>query len=245
MRTRLLLALLMLWGLLPGPSWAVVSCGTAATSTTEADPQTLAFTPDAGSNRVAIIAVGWRDSVTPTNTVNGATSSAGGTWTQYDLQANPSSPASKVALFYSTDFADGAQTVSVDYSAGAPTQGTVGAFTCTGVNTASPWRDTSTTNSGTATSGSNVISSAVGDIVIDVLSLSGNTGDSLTVGAGQTEFFNLSNGGVNLFTGSSREAGAASVTMSWSWVNSRGWVSIGGSLVPAGTSAFGPLRRRD
>lgn len=184
-----------------------------------------------------------RDGTNPTNTVNAVSSSGGGTWTQYALEANGASPPARASIYYSTDFADGSQTLSVDYTLASPAQGTVGVFTCTGVNTSSPWRAVRTTDTGTATSGSISVTSAAGELVVDVLSLSGNTGDSLTVGANQTEKVNLGNGGVNLFTGSSTEPGAASVTMSWSWVNSRGWVSVGGSLQPAASTAYLPQRR--
>lgn len=225
--------LLVLTVLLPHPVWAAVVCGTATTSVTEADPQTVTFTPDAGSNRIVVVVGGVRDSTNPTNTINGVSSSAGGTWTQYALDANGASPVARAYIYYSTDFADGSQTISVDYTIASPTQGTVGVFTCTGVNTSNPWRATRTTNSGTATSGSMSVTSAANELVLDVISLSGAAGDTLAVGASQTEQFNLANGGDNLDTGSSTEAGAGSVTMSWSWTNSRPWVSVGGSLQEA------------
>lgn len=229
-----LLRLLLILAILPTSSaLAAIVCGSATTSTTEADPQTVTFSPDAGSNRIVIVAGSMRDSTNPTNTVNGVSSSGGGTWTQYALDANAGSPPARSYIYYSTNFTSGSQTISIDYTIASPTQGTVGVFTCTGVDTASPWRATRTTASGSGTSGSMNVSSALGDVVIDVLSLSGSTGDALTIGAGQTSKFNLSNGGVNLIAGSSTEDGAATVTMSWSWANSRPWVSVGGSLKEA------------
>lgn len=240
---RLVLFLVLL--VFPAQSgWAQIACGTATTSVTEADPQTLVFTPDAGSDRIVIVAVSLRDSVNPTNAVSTVSSTGGGTWTIYAQEDNGGTPPARSAIIYSTDFTDGSQTLSVDYSLSSPSQGTIGAFTCTGVNTASPWRAARTTASGSATSGSMNVSSAVDDLVVDVLSLSGTTGDSLTIGASQTQKVNLSNGGVNLFTGASTEAGGATVAMSWSWVNSRPWVSVGGSLQPAIDDASGAVRRR-
>lgn len=237
MLTRWLIYILIFLFSGAGEAFAAISCGTATTNTTEGDPQTIVFTPDAGSNRIVVVAIAVRDSTNPTNTINGVSSNLGGTWTQYALASNGGTPPARAAIYYSTNFASGSQTLSVDYTIASPTQGTIGVYTCTGVDTVSPWRASATTGSGSGTSGSINVSSAVGDVVVDVLALSGSTGDALTIGAGQTSKYNLSNGGVNLIAGASTEDGAATTTMSWSWVNSRPWVSVGGSLKEAAVAA--------
>jgi len=61
------------------------------------------------------------------------------------------------------------------------------------------------------------VSSATGEVVIDVLSINGNAG-AVTVGAGQTQRWSglTGTGDGNEFGAGSTEPGAASVTMSWS-----------------------------
>jgi hypothetical protein len=234
----------------PPELWAAVVCGTATTdSTSAADPSTLAYTPDAGADRVVLVHVAIRDSDANNAVVNGVTSSAGGTWTLYGSTTEESSTADIGSyVFYSTDFADGAQTLTADYS-GALLTGFMAAYTCTGVRTASPFRGAATTSgaSTNATSVSIDIASAVNDLVVDFVNVGSlNAGLSPTIGAGQTQIYNAASGGDNLDSMSSSEPGInGNVTMSWSAGTTEAWASVGGSLVPATAVSFGPLRRRD
>ena len=83
---------------------------------------------------------------------------------------------------------------------------------------------------GTSTAPSVDVTSAIGDIVIDALW--GNDGVTATAGAGQTvQWTNATGSSTNFIRGAgSTEAGAASVTMSWTLNSSVQWVDGGVSL---------------
>lgn len=214
--------------------FAAVVCGTASTDVAETDPQTVTYTPGAGSNRVVIVAANIRGDG---RTINGVSSSAGGTFTEFaNIVSSTTGQRISAAIFYSTDFADGSQTISVDYDAAA-VQSTIAVITCTGVNTSSPWRGAATTLNTNGTSASISVPSAVNDLVLDFLGVASiNTGDIVIDGSQAALFTPIDNGGGNLDTSMSSEAGVdGNVTMSetWSGSTSEIRVHIGGSLVPA------------
>lgn len=108
--------------------------------------------------------------------------------------------------------ATGANNVVVTWTGGSNMYAIVESYT--GVDQTTP-DDAHTTIDAGGTSASGSTSSAVGDMVTDcVVSASGITG--LTVGASQTETHQQIGAGTDSM-GASYEAGAASVTMSWSW----------------------------
>lgn len=80
------------------------------------------------------------------------------------------------------------------------------------------------------------ITSATGDIVVDAISEDRSGSTSMAVGAGQTQKYNTEvlTSGYNMLACGSREAGAASVTMSWTVTNGLPWVHIAIN-VPAGS----------
>lgn len=87
-----------------------------------------------------------------------------------------------------------------------------------------------TSAEGSSTTPSLTVSSAAGNLVIDMVGAIAGSG---TVGAGQTERFDLaSGGGVDM---GSEEAGAASVSMDWTLNTSGNWVQLGGSLLAPAT----------
>ena len=247
---RLILSLLLL-SAISSAAWADPTCSvTEASSVTEADPQTVVFTPEAGSDRVVVVDVGARDNETTTVDVASVTSSAGGTYTRFDAHVGTSGGGDiRVFRYYSTDFAAGSQTLSVDYT-GSVLTSTVAVYTCFGVNTASPWRGAATKGANGSASGTGSIDvpSAVGDLVLDLIHVrSAGTSVSPSAGAGQTAIYSIANAGDNDDTGASFEAGAAgNVTMSWTWTDGAGdaYVMLGGSLQPPPAASFGPLRRR-
>ena len=221
------------------PSYAVVACGNEASVMAQppaANPQTLAWTPDSGSNRVAIVAISFIDTDADNTTITSVTSSAGGTFTQYGFRNEEAGATDLVsAIFYSTDFVDGAQTLSVTYST-TVTAGGYAAYVCTGVNRASPWRGTATVDSANgALSISIAVPSSGGDLVIDNAAVTSlPAGEAPAEGAGQTAMYKITPSNDNLDGVGSTEAGASgTVTMSWSWSTSDRASIVGGSLVPA------------
>lgn len=221
--------------LFPAFLWAaaVPICGADTSSVTEADPQTLSITPDAGSNRIQIVHVSMRFEG---GSVTSVTSDAGGTWGNFGTASNTTpNPDVISGVYYSTDFVDGAQILSVDLS-GAATHSTVVSKTCTGVNTTTPWRSSAATNTASATSVSVTEDSAVGDLVLDFVSVASLDAGEPTLGADQTSLYSLSNGGQNMDTMGSSEPGAATNTMSWSAATSEQWATVAGSLQPSGAT---------
>jgi hypothetical protein len=117
-------------------------------------------------------------------------------------------------------------------------------YVCTGVRTSNPWRSgTASTNTGTATTATVDVGSAVGDLVIDNLATGAlNAGVSPTLGGGQTTMYNAASNGDNLDVAGSTEPGATTVTMSWtSLTGVESWAIIGGSLVPFTASPSSPI----
>ena len=163
--TRLILTLSFLL-LLASPSWAAIVCGNETFTPGNppaANPQTQSYTPDAGSNRVVIVVAGYRDTDADDTSITGVTSSAGGTFNNYgSIRVEGDAGADYyVTLYYSTDFVDGAQTLSVTYST-TVLQGYIASYTCTGVNTSSPFRSAAVTAVGTAKGRHAVLALSIG-----------------------------------------------------------------------------------
>ena len=112
----------------------------------------------------------------------------------------------------------------------------------TGVHQTTP-TGTAVDAEGDSTDPSVVASSAAGEVVVDMTAKNDATSfpsaPTLTVGAGQTQKANLTTtegGGNDLAGAMSEEAGAASVTMSWSG-NNNPWAIAAVPLKPAGASS--------
>lgn len=100
----------------------------------------------------------------------------------------------------------------------------------TGVDQVTP-NDTAATASGNSTAPSVNVSSATDDLVIDTVEDTGS--GTLAADASQTQRQSNSGGGNGTRCGSSEEAGAATVTMSWTKGTSTVWGIIGVSINPA------------
>ena len=105
-----------------------------------------------------------------------------------------------------------------------------GAMAFTGIDQLAPVRSTATA-SGTGTSSSVTVASAVGDLVVNTV----GQGNSITApGAGQTERFlhNVDTSNTLNNSAGSMAPGAASVTMTWTFGASDEWQTISSSLRP-------------
>jgi hypothetical protein len=91
-----------------------------------------------------------------------------------------------------------------------------------------------TTAAATSTAPSLTIPSAVGDLVLDFLSQNANS-QVYTPGAGQTQDWAISATGNDHYSAGSREAGAASVVMSWGLSISTPWLYSAISIPAVGT----------
>lgn len=217
--------------LFPEILWAASVCGTATTSVTEADPQVISYTPDAGSNRVVVGLAALRGdatSFTAAPTFNAVTMTEAGTVVQTggtDITLGMWGTAVTVGT---------AQDYSVDFT-GTVAQSTTVIYTCTGADTTTIFRGAATTNAFLTTTSSSIdVPSAVNDLVLDAVATSG-TGDEPTEDGSQASTF-VTAQGANMFFEGSQEAGAAgNVTMSWTFASSGG-AHLGASLLPAAVS---------
>ncbi len=130
----------------------------------------------------------------------------------------------RVALFYLVAPATGAHNVVV--TASGSTEIDAGAETYIGVDQATPVGAAVTASNQSATATVTVVSAA-GELVVDAVGVIQTT---VTVGAGQTQRHNRV--GTNNANGSSTEAGAASVTMSWTLPTSKYWGIVALGMKP-------------
>lgn len=132
------------------------------------------------------------------------------------------------AIWYLVDPDVGTYTFSVNVQ-GPTGQSGVVLTSWSGVNQSVPFSD-SNSATGTSSSPSVSVNSAVGELVIDNMQMDGDSAVPI-VGSGQTVIANWEPGG-DYNNGVSKENGAASVTMSWTIVNDQ-WIICAGSLSPA------------
>lgn len=219
-------------------------------ATTGASSLTLSSFATVGADRACYVGVSsyGGDCTLTTSVVRGGTE----TFTEiYDELALPS----HVSGHYYIAPATAAANIVVTM-AGANERFVVGALALSGVHQTTPV-GTHATASGSSTEASVAVSSAVGELVVDTLVKNG-VSDSVTPGTGQTQRWLTQSGTSGPATGAgSTEAGAASVTMSWSWTTggSAGWrigavpfqpAAGGGGATPKGVfglAIHGPLRR--
>lgn len=143
--------------------------------------------------------------------------------------------------------ASGANDVVVTMDADSPFS--VGFASYTGVDPTVPI-GTSANDTGGGTLATVDVTSAAGELVFDYTCVDDGTGTApaLSVGAGQTAQVNFSTSfgvpGFERAIASSTEAGAATVTMSWTDGAANSWVIIGGPLMPAAAPAPSSTRQR-
>ena len=182
---------------------------------------TLSGKTTAGSNRCAIWHAGWGDDLSNITTITyagtGMTSAvvvdgSGITGAIYRF-LNPTTAGSDVAVSW-----------------GAAVYGACGCSSYNGVDQTTPVSGTANATNLSSTPATVNITSATGEVVVDGC---GQAYATPTVGAGQTQVFN-SDGGSGFYFGlGSREAGAATVTMSWTFSGNQGWVIVAASLKAA------------
>lgn len=218
----------------PGYGWAALAFdATSTANTASATSVTFAHTTT-GSDRVLIVGASWRDgfplAVCTGITYNGVAMTALGDHKSGTLG---------ICMYALVAPATGANNVVITMD-NAPNRLVGGAVSFTGANQSTP-TGTYAEADGASTVPSVDVSSATGEIVVDTLAF----GDaSATVGSGQTQRWQV-NDADDFYTGAgSTEAGATTVTMSWS-TGFGTWV-IGGVSVKEAAAAAAPIfyRRR-
>jgi hypothetical protein len=128
----------------------------------------------------------------------------------------------------------GANNLAFTYSGASTGRTVIAVRSFTGINQGAPI-GTIVSGSGSGGGVTVDVTSAVNELVVDMcLSRSGTT---LTVGAGQTQRVNQESAVANQIGASSDEAGAGTVTMSWTIGTPDEWVSVGIPLKPSTESS--------
>ena len=122
-----------------------------------------------------------------------------------------------------------AGTPSIVFTMNGSVTGSVAVDSFYNVNQTTPFRSTGTKAAQSGTSASVTAVAVTGDMVFDAICVA-TAGSSLVVGASQTINWTSNKNTIN--AGSSREAGAASVTMSWTWTTSAAYATIAVPIRP-------------
>ena len=206
-----------------------VAVDTSASAMSAVSSTTLTWMHTAtGSNRLVIVGVSYiHASATVSVTYGGVAMTSVGSAVQGGDD--------RMQMFRLVNPPTGAQTVTVTFSV-AVIQKIGGSVSMTGVNQTTPL-GTFVSATGFTTTPSVTVTSGAGELVIDTLA--GDTGvGTTTVNAGQTQQWNLKP--ANTGAGSTK-AGAASVTMGWTFSTADNWSHGAVSVKPAvGFCGSGP-----
>lgn len=184
-----------------------------------------------GSDRVLIVALCVQNSASSvTATYNGTSMTAA---------ANDSGAWVSTYMFRLIAPSTGANNVVISWTGSDAAIGL--ATSWTGVDQTTPL-GTAVTATGSTTAVTVDVTAASGEVVVDATSYDQNCGgQTITVGAGQTERLNiLTDTSCGLTAGMSSEGGAGTVTMSWTGSDAQDWVIIGVPLKPAGGGGGDP-----
>ena len=221
-------------------SGAVAVDATTKNVSTSASSLTFAHTTGTGSNRLMLVAVVVGASASTGNNAGTVSSvTYGGTsLTQVGTVAEPGTRV-RSYLYRLLNPPFGSNSVVVTLAAARPVY--AGVTTFTGVDQTTPLGTFVSTSAGDVsgaggggTSASLSVSSAANELVFDVIAVDRETGDNVSpsAGAGQTARWTDNSSGF-VAGGSSTEAGASTVTMSWNWVASNQYAIGAVAIKPA------------
>lgn len=140
-------------------------------------------------------------------------------------------------MWYLKNPPTGTNTISVTFSSSIG-ELAAGAVSYTGVDLTSPL-GISQTATGNSTTPTVNVTSASGELVVDVVGIDATNSSTFSPGAGQTTQF-LANAPSRQKGASSAEPGGSSVTMSWTSSTSNGWGIVAVPLKPAGGATPAP-----
>jgi len=193
-----------------------------------------------GTNRILVVGVNIFSGLDPFPTVSSMTY-AGQSMTFLAAQNDDVAPLTRIRseMWYITPPATGANNIAITFS--AVVRAVAGGMSYTGVHQTTPFGTAASAGGGAA--GSSVdVSSAAGELVVDTMGVRQNTSanQSLTAGANQVERYNDVSGtatNANVVGAGSEEAGAATVTMSWTLGSAERRAIVAAPLRP-GPGAF-------
>lgn len=211
--------------LIANPAFAAISFDSTSNTQGSALNFSWPHTVGNGPSRILLVDLSIKDTVTVATVTYNVTSAL----THIGSQASPGSK-NRVELWYLLSPPSGIANIEVTLSTGAKI--VAGAISYSGVDQLTPLGPF-VGNAGISNLATATISSAVGERVVDTVSVEGQA-PSTTAGAGQTEQWNLTtgSGGSDLVGAGSYAIGAASVTMSWIHPSSRDWAIGAVTLKP-------------
>jgi hypothetical protein len=227
MRCLRAVSVALLMGLWCG-SFAEAAIGIGTSCTGQATSVTSLSIPscsNSGSNRLAVASVRYNNNDVSIISVTYAASVM-----TLILASAETAPGSELRQYRLTNPTSGSQTFQVQFTGAVDVEAIVTPFDA--VDQVTPV-GTAVQDHGTTNSASSVVSSATGELVYDTVWVFDSLG--LTIGGGQTQQAAIT--GVSS-TRSSTEAGAGSVTMSWSWTNAGdGYLHVATPIKPAAAEA--------
>ena len=207
------------------PFGVVVS---ASSSGSSANPGvatfTVAHTTPAGNNRLMLVGISQKNRTITSVTYGGTAMTLVG--------ENISSTNGRMHLYSLLNPTVGTANVVVTLSSNPDRGIVVGVVTLNNVNQTTPL-GTFSSASGTSLAANAIVSSAVGETVVDVATYRTN---AMTVNASQSQLYNINSGGEIKGGGMSTKPGAASVTMNWNAAASGDWAVGAVSVKPANTT---------
>lgn len=227
-----LFAVFFAWSIKPAYAATTIVFDNASSSNGSTASLSWSHQVVSGSNRILIVGVSNRGAKVVNSVSYGGTA-----LTQIGFQ-NGGGNSSRADLWYLLNPPIG--TASVVVSLAASTAVAAGATSFSGVDQTAPL-GTKNSSGNSSTTASVVVSSAIGELVVDAVSATGDA-STLTVGGGQTQRWNNktgTSGGDAIGAGSTAD-GAASVTMSWTLGVSKSWAVIAVPLKPAPTPTNTP-----
>ena len=213
-----------------------VSCDSATSGSGTTSALSWSHTVSSGDNRVLVVGVSIRNSAS--QTVNPTTKITYGTQELTKAGEQNNSTNARTEIWYLVAPTAGTDTVTVNLTASAKVVG--GAWSCQEVHQTTPL-GTFTSAQGATDPATVAVSSAIGELVFDTLAM--QTDGTVTVGASQTSLWNAAvssgPGAARIRGAGSWEAGATSVTMSWSGTSTNAWAIGAVALKPAVVTAIG------
>jgi len=188
----------------------------------------------AGTNRILVVGVNIFSDSPPLPTVSTMTY-AGQSMTFLAAQEDGVAPSRiRTEMWYIKAPATGANSIAITFSASV--RAVAGGMSYTNVHQTTPF-GTPATAGGLSDAPSVTVSSAAGELVVDTVGRrqSSSGTQTLTAGGGQTERYNDKSGtnnDNNVLGAGSEEAGAASVTMSWTANSDWKWAIVAAPLKP-------------
>jgi hypothetical protein len=207
-------------------SYPISSSSTALTTDASSiitgltSPVTLSHTTGTGANRFMLVGISQRNRT--------VTSVTYGTTPLTLVGDNNNNGNARISIYQLVNPPSGTATITVNFSSSPDKGAVVSVTTYSGVDQTNPL-GTFATAQATSTNPTVTVNSSTGDLIYDVVAIRNQT---VTVGAGQTQRWNL-NSGSDMNGAGSTKPGSGSTNMSWTSSSSADWAIGAVAIKPA------------